>query len=95
MEHNNTEDSHLTMMDQRPWAQQTNHGLPKRFRDELLQPSPPLVEVQITGIAPPPPPETIQDIGSRSDSMCFHICEEHIWALLPVSVGMSPNIRPR
>ena len=66
MEHDDTEDSHLTMMDRRPWAQRTNRRLPKRFRDELPQPSPPLVEVQVAGIAPPPPPETIQDIGSRS-----------------------------
>lgn len=63
MEHDNT---HLSMMCQWPWTQQTNHRLPKRFWDEVPQPPPPLLEVQVTGIATPPPLETTQDTRSRS-----------------------------
>src|SRR5262245_7327775 len=47
------EDSDLTMMERRPWAQRLNRRLPLRFRDVLPQPPPAL-----------PPQDVVQVIES-------------------------------
>lgn len=61
MVHNDTDDSHLTLMERQPWTQRIDRRLPQRFRDELPQPPPPLPEVQIAEV-PSPPSETSRGI---------------------------------
>ena len=69
MEQDGTKDSHLTMMERRPWTQRINRRLPKRFRDELPQPPPPISEEQNVGIASSPASETTQ----RTRSTIQHV----------------------
>ena len=46
----NTENSHITIMEWQPWTLQTNCRLLRRFQDELLQPPPPVSQVQHAGV---------------------------------------------
>ena len=78
MEHDNT---HLSMMDWRPWTQRTNCRLPKRFWDKVPQPSPPLSEVQVAGVATPTPSETTQDTRSRSLTQCIFTSAKNTFGL--------------
>jgi hypothetical protein len=58
------DDSHLTMMERRPWTRRVDRLLPERFRDVLPQPPPSLPPANIarsfTSDTQPPPPSADQ-----------------------------------
>lgn len=92
MEQDGTElDSHLTLMEQCPWRKRINHRLPKRFRDELLQPPPPVQDKPITlDIASPSSSEIEWDARPRPLIQCTSESLKNLFGLFRWYLPTSP-----
>jgi len=78
----NPDDSHLSLVDRRPWNRRKDRRLPARFRDLVPRPLPALPPSNTSQ-----PPSPLPCCTSQTPSQaCFQVRSKYIWSISSISI---------